>query len=259
MNCNEFTKRVEDLTLADLSRSANEQWLSHGRACAACSSRLQQKQQLAGAMLTLRNSTAMLQAPIQVEQHVLRAFRSSARIAPAVEFKTQPQPFAFRLSRFFEWGAYAAVAAALAISLGLGFWLWQHSSQTAPQSAQAQKTTTEQPVPHEVAQPKVTAQVPETDTAKPVAAGLKSESRPADKSRGSAATTQAASSQSLAQAAQAQGYTPLMLCDPISCSGDEQVVRMELPAGADGSTGTQMADVVVGDDGLVRAIRIVQQ
>jgi hypothetical protein len=60
--------------------------------------------------------------------------------------------------------------------------------------------------------------------------------------------------------AQAQGYTPLMLCDPLSCSGDEQVVRLELPAtGADGSTQSQMADVIVGDDGLVRAIRIVQQ
>ena len=51
-----------------------------------------------------------------------------------------------------------------------------------------------------------------------------------------------------------------MLCDPLSCSGDEQVVRMELPAtAADGSAGTQMADVIVGDDGLVRAIRIVKQ
>ena len=64
----------------------------------------------------------------------------------------------------------------------------------------------------------------------------------------------------LVQSEQAQGYTPLMLCDPISCAGDEEVVRMELPAtAADGSAGTQMADVIVGDDGLVRAIRIVQQ
>ncbi len=26
------------------------------------------------------------------------------------------------------------------------------------------------------------------------------------------------------------GYVPLMLCDPLICSGDEQVIRMELPA-----------------------------
>jgi hypothetical protein len=35
---------------------------------------------------------------------------------------------------------------------------------------------------------------------------------------------------------------------------------MELPATAGNElAGTQMADVIVGDDGLVRAIRIVQQ
>jgi hypothetical protein len=55
------------------------------------------------------------------------------------------------------------------------------------------------------------------------------------------------------------GYTELMLCDPLSCSSEAQVVRMELPAkGADARDAqTVTADVVVGDDGLVRAIRIV--
>ena len=53
-----------------------------------------------------------------------------------------------------------------------------------------------------------------------------------------------------------------MLCDPLICSGDEQVIRMELPAtgsaSADGSTGqTVLADVVIGEDGLVRGMRIV--
>jgi hypothetical protein len=52
------------------------------------------------------------------------------------------------------------------------------------------------------------------------------------------------------------GYTDLMLCDPLSCSGDAQVVRMEVPAQGS-SEQTVLADVVVGDDGLVRAIRIV--
>jgi len=54
-----------------------------------------------------------------------------------------------------------------------------------------------------------------------------------------------------------------MLCDPLICSGDEQVVRMELPAtaaGADGSSGRSViADVVIGEDGLVRAMRIVNE
>ena len=54
-------------------------------------------------------------------------------------------------------------------------------------------------------------------------------------------------------------YVALMFCDPLSCSSDAQVVRMELPvAGAgDRDAPTQIADVVVGDDGVVRAMRFV--
>ena len=50
-----------------------------------------------------------------------------------------------------------------------------------------------------------------------------------------------------------------MFCDPLSCASDAQIVRMELPASAAGSQDeqTRIADVVVGDDGLVRAVRMV--
>ena len=54
-----------------------------------------------------------------------------------------------------------------------------------------------------------------------------------------------------------------MFCDPLSCSSDTQVVRMELPSpGMTGSGSEQdaqmrIADVVVGYDGVVRAVRIV--
>ncbi len=47
-----------------------------------------------------------------------------------------------------------------------------------------------------------------------------------------------------------------MICDPLSCSSDSQVVRMELPA-QPGQAQSQVADVVVGYDGAVRAVRIV--
>ena len=52
------------------------------------------------------------------------------------------------------------------------------------------------------------------------------------------------------------GYTDLMLCDPLSCAADTQVVRMELPARGQASQ-PQMADLVVGYDGVVRAVRMV--
>jgi len=127
-------------------------------------------------------------------------------------------------------------------------WFAQHSKNAMQPTAR-----TEQPAPPSVHQPEqqqLAVQVSASNTKKTTSGPTLAESP-----RASAAATL-----TVAQSEQAQGYTPLMLCDPISCSGDAEVVRMELPTtAADGSAGTQMADVIVGDDGLVRAIRIVQQ
>jgi hypothetical protein len=71
-------------------------------------------------------------------------------------------------------------------------------------------------------------------------------------SRPASAKAAAADADTLADA----GYTDLMLCDPLSCASDTQVVRMELPATGQGSQ-PQTADLVVGYDGVVRAVRIV--
>ncbi len=62
------------------------------------------------------------------------------------------------------------------------------------------------------------------------------------------------------QTADDAGYVALMFCDPLICSSDTQVVRMELPAvstGGERDEQTRMADVVVGYDGVVRAVRMI--
>lgn len=247
MTCREFTRNIEGLSLSELSSFKGTEMLAHKGDCAACGSLLQERRTLAGAMQVLRSSTAGVQAPVVVEQNVLRAFRQSAGRPAVAESGSLANLFAFRVSRWFEWGAYAAVGAALAVSLGLGGWYWQHQrkagNETAQQNIAAQSSVAQQEDRTQV-QPASVMPTPTAQRGTITAAVSKSEP--------------VASVPVLAQAQQAQGYTPMMLCDPLSCSGDEQVVRMELPA-ADGSTETQMADVIIGDDGLVRAIRIVQQ
>jgi hypothetical protein len=61
------------------------------------------------------------------------------------------------------------------------------------------------------------------------------------------------------------GFQSLMYCDPLSCGGTMDVIRMQLPASPAGSTprsgagnGRVLADVLVGADGIARAIRIVE-
>lgn len=244
MTCREFTKKIEVFALTELS-SADAELLAHQNGCASCAALLQQRGALAGAIQVLRSRTAAMEAPSVVEQNVLRAFRQSSPVQPAT-MRTVP---AFQWSDLFGWKGYAAAAAVVAICLGLGLWFAQRSEKTSQQPT----ARTEQPAQPSVGKAGETPQLP-------VQAST-SNSNKLNSATNSAVTPRASvTTASLTQSEQAQGYTPLMLCDPISCSGDAEVVRMELPAtGVDGSSGSQMADVIVGDDGLVRAIRIVQQ
>jgi len=255
MICREFAKKVEELPLSELGQASDSQLLAHQRECADCAEWLENRHVLAGALQVLRSSAAGLEAPLTVEQNVMRAFRSSAATTPAAEPKPAPQPhvLAFRLSRFFEFGAYAAAAAALAVALGLGVWYWQQHRQpgdtTSAQQNTEQKITTQPSATNR--QPEKIAEV--SPPPKPARAAQK-----VSTAARVTASEAAPAVPILAASQQAQGYTPMMLCDPLSCSGDEQVVRMELPA-VNGAQDSQMADVIIGDDGLVRAIRIVQQ
>jgi hypothetical protein len=256
MNCREFRETSEALALFQLGGSSDEQFLAHQRTCVSCAAWTQQQQRVAGALQSLRNGTAALEAPAGVEHAVVDAFRQKVQAATPVPSEPS-DAFVFRISKLFGWGAFAAAAAALAISVGLGVWFWQHSAAGAPRSAQ-KTPVVEQPSADAkpgLSQP-VAARVPSPAITPVKLLGTR---RVKKTETGSSATAV----QSDAQLAQSQGYVPLMLCDPLSCSGDEQVVRMELPGNAvdpsRNSSQPLMADVVVGDDGLVRAIRIVQQ
>ncbi len=68
-----------------------------------------------------------------------------------------------------------------------------------------------------------------------------------------------------ARAPRANGFQSLMFCDPLSCPGPMQVIRIQVPASAMNRVpawhptgGMVQADVVVGSDGIARAIRIVR-
>ena len=258
MTCREFNQKAESLSLAELQRWQDEQLLQHGSECPACGSWLQQRQALAGGLHALKNRTANREAPITVEYAIMRAFRQSHRSAPDTRENTRPASFAFRLSRFFEVGAYAALAAAVAICVAVGIWLWRQQKPAAPQipSANSAQVQPDQMTPTPDETKSVAVRVP-------VSPQVRTRPRRSSSANSVEAVSAGTSSQeTTAQIEQADGYQPLMLCDPLSCTGGEQVVRMELPANeADptrDSSRPLMADVVIGDDGLVRAIRIVQ-
>jgi hypothetical protein len=186
-----------------------------------------------------------------VEQALLQAFRERTfeSVAPP---RMVLKPRALRLSRWFEVGAFAAVAAACLIAIFLGYRVWRNPT-AMPMRVQSAPTVT---------LPPQTASTRPQTAVDVRAASTKPQTRGEGRTGGTASRrTPATSTTALADEALVRAeYTDLMFCDPLSCSSDAQVVRMELPApgSSDAQNGqTVMADVVVGDDGLVRAVRII--
>jgi hypothetical protein len=163
---------------------------------------------------------------------------------------------ALRLSRFFEVGAYVAIAAALLVGIFLGLRLVRDGSGKAPVQTQVSPGSLEPPMqkPADTAQSAVT-QTPSVAHALPGSL-IHRRVTPAHEAGEIVASTKTANEGASTDAD--AGYTALMFCDPLSCAAETQVVRVELPAAAGAqSSQPQMADLVVGYDGVVRAMRIV--
>jgi hypothetical protein len=256
MTCREFKHAAASLTLWELSRPNDEQILSHAEECSRCGTWLDRQQVLAAGLHTLQARTAGRQAGPQVERALLRMFRQVPFEATQPVAAHRSAPIAFRLSRFFEVGAYAAVVAAILVGLFLGVRLLEEGSTkhlVQRQSSPASATPAQQTQGAENLAPKAIAPA----TREAVSAKLAVASRPAAQSNRISAPGNTAAA---LQTTDDPDYVALMFCDPLSCSSDAQVVRMELPAsGATTDPNAQplVADVVVGDDGVVRAMRIV--
>jgi len=252
MTCREFMSAAELLTPAQLLKvQADEQALSvHAKECGACGKWLESHQVVGNALQALRSSTEQREASPKVEQAVLAAFRAHDFAPQVVEIPQRNPRALWGMSRFFEVGAYAAAAAAIVVGLFLGARLLQ-DKQAPKGETQAQTVSTPQAIPAETT-PTAANEVASSSSVT-TAAVRASEAAAKKASRKVIETESGASDRT--------GYTAMMLCDPLICSGDEQVIRMELPATAtEGGAGQPvLADVVIGEDGLIRAMRIVNQ
>jgi hypothetical protein len=258
MTCREFVEAAESLTPVQLRlmQSEDEKVLAHARECAACGKWLESQKLLGGALQVLRADTGQCEAGPRVEQAVLRAFRMQG-FEPAVsERPDRAAPTAWRLSRFFELGAYAAVAAALIVGIFLDARVWR-DRQSTPVRAQLPAVRVLQPGGSEKAAVNGNSKPPDGGQLEMVrdsanAATGKSAVLTTKRSRGVHEEATAAN-------VDRQGFVALMFCDPLICSGEEEVIRMELPGSASSADGSQpvVADVIIGEDGLVRAMRIV--
>jgi hypothetical protein len=254
MTCREFEHRATALTLWELSQAQDQQIQDHAGGCQKCAAWLQQQRMLAATMQTLQARTVACAAGPDVEQALLQVFRQGNSQPVQPEMADRFPPIAMRLSRFFEVGAYVAVGAAIVVALFLGQLLERRSIDA--------------PVTSQVAQPSVTVpsvvageSAPQPHPQRPAVA-QSNVNRPPTRRVQSAGKPSPDTTEPSQEGSDAD-YVALMFCDPLSCAGDAQVVRMELPGpGMPASGGEQdaqmrIADVVVGYDGVVRAVRMV--
>jgi hypothetical protein len=254
MTCREFEHHSASLTLSQLARAQDPQILGHAGECKKCAAWLQQQRMLAATMQPLQARTAGCAAGPDVEQALLLAFRQKPSQPVQPEMDRRLTPIAMGLSQFFEIGAYVAVAAAILVGLFLGVQLLEKRSMNRPAESQL--------VQPSASSPGVAADKSVASLQQPLVVSRGNVKRLRARHAASAGQSQPDTVEP-AQAGTDADYIALMLCDPLSCSSDTQVVRLELPGpGITGSGGAQdaqmrIADVVVGYDGVVRAVRIV--
>lgn len=235
MDCKEFENMLEDLeSETPMPAGARGQALQHVESCGYCRARLASARLLSLELRALARDDEKLHAPAHIEASVLAVFRQRAQ-RPA------------RAWRKLSWAAAAAVAA-------LAGWLLVAQSWRKPSFPPVAKVQAYPSLPLSASQPATAAVENRARAQKRVAEHI-----PSRRVSGSAGTM---------AAQMANEFIALPPGDSAYPLGEGMVVRVELPRsapalvglpmGGGDLSGTVTADVVLGQDGVARAIRFVQ-
>lgn len=238
MNCEVFQTAIEDLERPGaVDDNTREALLTHAEACLACARRLDDVRKLSAALRALGRTDESKRAGEHLEAELRAAFRVQAR-------------WRSRRSRLRWWMAAAAVVA-LALAAGIG---WRGARERS--RGQAAK-------PPGFAPSAVSGASQASPAAKP--------SRPPEKRTVQPERSVPRGPVLLAreQPEELTGFLPLPYADPQAPLGSGEVVRIRLSEsslallGVPVSEGAALrpitADVVVGEDGVARAIRFVSE
>jgi hypothetical protein len=279
MNCNEFETLVNDLARKRMMDAALRQTCdSHAKDCPRCHARLAEEKQLTVGLRALAILDENKQASAAVEANLLGAFRKqgSAPQAAVSANLTSAIPVV-RRSPGRPWWLAAAAAVILLLS-AIAIVRLQNPESPAPAPPQRAERTPETPEPAPHTPDKV---LPDTQPSpvignnhKPKQAPKPPRSRNASQRLSPLIATNSANgdpSTTAEPVTQSEITTPFIsLTQGYSLAMPEggQVVRVELPRATLASFGLPVnaqrinepvkADVVVGNDGIARAIRFVR-
>lgn len=270
MTCEEFEKVVTDLACEFLiEAAARKRGLAHARACVRCAARLQQERALTAAL----NATAgaeIAQAPARVKTALLAAFHGQATPAPVIAPLSALNESPRRRARWLMAMAAALMLAAILVALQV----LRQSSQAEPADG-PQATSLAESTTANTAAPSVRSDV--DNAAQGPGTAKKEDVRPAPQNDRAGNLPKvprrrfyrpvyhpelaAAPNETVTE------FIPLTAIAESTAMGSGTIVRVEmpraslialgLPMNAERALETVRADIVVGDDGLARAIRLV--
>jgi hypothetical protein len=286
MNCQSFAGIVSELARDQNSdqtqANLRERALVHLDECAACARRLQDERALTRCFQEMARDMKSLTVPTRVEEQLLRTFRQTFSVpvsSPAramnrqrSEVRGQRSEIRGRRNRWI-----IATAAVLLIVLGITGLRLRAGRQSQPEFVRA-GTGGAQPAPKELpsALEAVTTRLPSKPNKKLTVSvrrrNLYSRTTPPfnrNSNKNQPATTETTTAIANDTASEvATQFMPLAYAGPINLQDGGQLVRVELPRSAMLSMGLPVnmdryservkADVLLGADGLARAIRFVQ-
>ncbi len=226
MSCHWYEEQLANGNRLWVNGRPSPALLAHSRECERCAKLADNELELRSALLQLAETSQHLRPSASVKRNLLAELDAHAS-GPA------PRNFALRFA--------LAAAAVLCIAIGLLYW---RNSRPQPGPIAARQP---QAQPKQVAaQPTEPTQAITPKRDKPVAvAAARKPSAPATKAQ------------------TANDFYPIIMCDALTCAGPSVTVRVEMPASplvnrGGGSGRTVMADLLVGEDGLVRGVRVLQ-
>ena len=253
MTCEAFERVVTDLACEFLIEAASrKRALAHARACARCAARLRQERALTAA-LNAATSAEHGQAPAGMKTALLGAFQQQTAPAPVAAPPVFINSAARRPTRWLLAAAAALLLLAILVTLQV-----LHRQSLVESSASSHPAIADAAPASEVTNKK-NVQVAVTSD--------KPKTAPAPRRRMRPVFHHEMASRSDRSPETVTEFIPLTALDEATAMGSGTIMRVEmprasliamgLPLNAERAHETVKADIVVGDDGLARAIRLV--
>ncbi|MEW6126381.1 MAG: hypothetical protein AB1757_04895 [Acidobacteriota bacterium] len=268
MNCEKFDQSVTDLARGQLMESGvRDEALAHLKTCAACEARYEQEQNLSVALRVLAVLDENRQASQHIEVNLLAAFRQQAKTNAASS--ASGGQFAQRASRKNLALYWLAAAALLLIAITI------FALRPKPVSPQPQARDNAVQPPQPEKQPNEVSPQPKNDAPQRDAVGYAPKKNRRDINRQianhSSTTDRRNNHRNITGTdgkTNAEIATDFIVLHNLPMNEGGQLVRVELPSSALASFGLPVnyenanqrvkADVVLGNDGIARAIRFVR-